>query len=528
MSNDTETDHQNLSIRCPTCRQRFSVDLALMGKMVECGGCDTRFRINDDVIVRSKKFYPGERGGPALNRFQRVPLSSAAPDGLQTMRYAEFNHPERLGPVAPQRVIAGVFGVVLMAITALLLIFAVGPGGSFNGMTLPSKLVIACFVSLLGIVLLLYANPNARLKAGVVALLLAAGVICLPFFFEGTPVISKRGIEPMAGNSEPLFPEDEINPMEELKIRFGTKPVEEERQRLEEAGSKNYAYGVYLTDIAQRNIYTARDYLIRETAASEASHRYPRDNGDYLVLLTGVEANIDVLAEIARKLGAVTEMHPEIGILVVKVDNNQVLAGAAEKLNDKNDPAFYELNRRELFSIDLDRAKSAVERLRTAEPTIYRTDISRRMVELLTKPGVRFQDNIASALLIWGEEPGPAGNAALEAIKTDMSNDVTIPESLVKLVVKEGIAEAIPTINELWIKNPTLWAKHYAKFGPAIEDVVFEQINTEDALLRRSVLSILAKVGTQKSLPVLRVLLNDENPDVRVLSERAVEAISSR
>lgn len=85
---------ENLSIRCPKCRQRFSMDSSLEGRMVECGACDARFRIDGDVIMRPRKFYPGERAGAELDRFRRVPISAAPPVSLEPMRYAEFNHPE--------------------------------------------------------------------------------------------------------------------------------------------------------------------------------------------------------------------------------------------------------------------------------------------------------------------------------------------------------------------------------------------------------------------------------------------------
>ena len=197
MSDNSESSKE-LSIRCPSCRQRFSVDESLMERMVECGGCDTRFRINDEVIIRSKKFYPGERAGAGMNRFQRVPLSAAAvPEGMQTMRYADFNHPEQLGPASPLRVIAGLAGAALMIVTALLFLFSGGPTGSFSGMSLTNKLIIAGFVSLLGFSLVVYANPRARMKAVFFGLLMAAGVISIPFFVKND-IIRDRGLAPMA------------------------------------------------------------------------------------------------------------------------------------------------------------------------------------------------------------------------------------------------------------------------------------------------------------------------------------------
>ncbi|MBG7607168.1 MAG: HEAT repeat domain-containing protein [Verrucomicrobia bacterium] len=528
MSEDLESN-QDLSIRCPACRQRFKVDEGLMERMVECGGCDTRFRINDEVIIRSKKFYPGERAGLDLNRFKRVPLSAAAvPEGMETMRYADFNHPEQLGPTPPLRVIAGIAGAGMMIITALLFLFSGGSGGAFSGMELSNKLVIGGFISILGFVLLLYANPTARLKAVFFGILMAAGVICIPLFVKGDDIIREKGPEPMVGGTEPLFPVEAVDPLEVLKERFGTKPLESERSRLEEGGGVAKAYGVYLTNLVQRNMYTARDYLIREILAAPSSHPYPRDDGNYLMLLTGVEGDLETVASIAGKLGSVVETHPDLGVIVVRVDNEQFVAGSAEKLNDASDPAFYQLNMRELMSIDIDRVERAVERFAAAEPKIYRTDISRMLVELMGKPGVRFHGEIARALLSWAEDTGSAGKAALQAVKRYTTEDIPVPATLVELVVKEQTEGAAPVIHELWLKKPNLWQSGYVKFGEAIEQDVLEQVNAESATLRRSALVILGEIGSEKSLPELRKLVDDEEPSIRVLAQRAVAQISGR
>ena len=57
-------DSSLLLIRCPSCGQRFKVGEDFRGRSVECGGCEHRFRIQDEVIVRGRKFYPGERSNP--------------------------------------------------------------------------------------------------------------------------------------------------------------------------------------------------------------------------------------------------------------------------------------------------------------------------------------------------------------------------------------------------------------------------------------------------------------------------------
>ncbi len=520
---------QNLSIRCPNCRQRFSVESGLKDRMVECGGCESRFRINEDVIIRSKKFYPGERKVPELDHFQRVPLSvGAVPEGLQTMRYQDFSHPERLGPASPQRIIAGVAGVALMVMIALVFIFSNGPGSAFSAMPVTSKLIIAGFVSLLGSSLLIYANPNGRKKAVFLALLFSAGLISLPYFFKGGQEIDEAAPVADSFDEPPLFPEMQEDPIKKLRERFSTKPLEDEQERLSERGGDRKAYGIFLTNLVQRNIYTARDFLIRDTKAGPSSHPFPRDGGDYLMILTEVEMPFAKVAEIAEKLGEVEETHEEIGIVVVRVDNAQFLAGSADKLNNKKDPAYYELNMYELQSIDLDRVQRAVERLTDTEPTIYRTDITGILTELMTKPGVTFHEDIARVLLVWAEDPIPAGEAALEVVNRYVAEDVRVPEALGELAARSGTPDAAVALVALWTKTPTLWDKHLARFGPAIEPVLVEKLDSDNAPLKRSAIRLLGEVGTQTSLPRLREMTRSGDPEVRLLAERAAAAISAR
>jgi len=505
------------------------VEKVLMGQTVECGACDIPFMVNDDVIIHLKKFYPGERGDPGLNHFKRVPLATApAPEGMQTMQYAEFKHPEQLGPTSPLRVIAGIAGAALMFVIALLFLFSGSPGGMFNGLVLSSKLIIAGFVSLLGFALLVYANPRARLKAGFFGLLLAAGVISIPFYRNDDESTRRAGQDPVEAASKPTVSKEVITEIDELESRFGTKPLETERERLKTKSGTGNVYGVYLTGLVERNMYSARDYLFRETGAHTSSHPYPRNKGDYLMLLTGVEGDLSSVARVAASLGEVEETHPDMGLLVVRVDNELFVAASAEKVNNQSDPEFYLLNMRELGSIDLDRVERAVDRLALAKPSIFKADISRMLVELMGKPGVRFHGSIGRALLVWAAEPGPAGEAALKIVRKYTAEETPVPETLVDLIVKGKVVGAAPAIRDLWLSNPNLWQSRYVKFGSAIEQDVLAQVNAENQALRRSALTILGEVGTEKSLPALRTLGNDAEPSIRVLAERAVAEIGTR
>ena len=213
---------------------------------------------------------------------------------------------------------------------------------------------------------------------------------------------------------------------------------------------------------------------------------------------------------------------------MVAVDNGLFAANSDENLNNKNNPAFYELNLRELGSIDFDRVRRAVERLADSDAALLRPDISETLIELLAKPGIRCHGEIARALLKWTEHPGPAAEAALPVLKDYLLREESPPEPLVNLVATATKPEALPVIEEIWKQNPILWENQLARFGPPVEAFAAKLIDSENAPLRRSAIKLLGHVGGRENLPALKRLLENEDPEVRLLAERSIERIESR
>ncbi len=502
-----------------------------MNRTVECSFCDTRFRINDDVILRYKKFYPGERASTETDGYKRVHLRGLGLTDVQPVRNANQAQPYKLEPTSPQRVIAGFLGVAQMGIIALMFFLSSEPSGLMGAMPLKNMLYLGGFISTISVALLLYASPKARAKAGLFGLLMAAGVLTIPLFVKRTPakltesVDSPNYVDPTKPLLIPEAPED---PFTALRERFSTKPLEVEQTRLKSASSEKAAYGIYLTDLLQRNIYTVRDYLTRETIAGVNSHPYPRDKGDYLMVLTDVDMDITEVAKIADLLGTTKAVHSEIGVIEVSVNNEQFEYNSPDKLNNQNDPAFFKLNQRELASIDIDRVRLAVERLTTAKPSIYREDISDILIKLMEKPGIRFHDELSKALLVWLKDPSLVGESALKVLEEHIAADKPVPESLVQLLLKGNNQKAIPSVNTLWLANPSIWERHYMAFGAVIEPSVIEQLGSENAGLGRSAINILGQIGTESSLSPLGQIVVTKDPEFRVLAERAIKAIKER
>lgn len=524
-----------LLIRCPSCGQRFKVGEDLRGRTVECGGCEHRFRIDDEVIVRAKKVYPGERSAPGLNRFQRVPLRGGEVHiGVQPMRYGNQPDPAVLEPASPQRIIAGAVGVGGMACMALLLMFGGSRGGMLDGMETPNRLVMAGFACFMGVAALVYANPKARMKALLVGLLLGSGLMAVPFFFRsGSVPLEQQGSGPTAPVVTTPAKGDDKDSAEDadivaLRNKIGTDPLVAEIQKLERENSQQRAVGLWLRGLDNNNKLLVRDYILRVTHADPASHLYPRDKGDYLMVVTHISQTLQELTELTAPLGSLEKVYPEIAVIEVRVRNENFVEGPLEKLKEKTDPAFYDLNKRELESIDLERVKRAVQRLSAAEPKIYRADISRKLMALMSDDAVEFKADISGALTVWADEPGPAGQAALTEAKRRVLADQDVPREIVALAVKEKTAGIVPILDGLWAKNPTHWEALYGDFGSAAEATLLERFPNTEGSVRYSAVRILGRMGGTDSLPVLEKLGSVTDPELRVLVEQAQKSIRSR
>ncbi|MCP5543828.1 MAG: hypothetical protein H7A49_07960 [Akkermansiaceae bacterium] len=527
---DTHPEDSSLLIRCPSCGQRFKVGEELRDRTVECGACEHRFRINDDVIVRSRKFYPGEHKDPLLHRFQRVPLPLASSVRDPGVNYAPPPDPAKVEPISPQRVIAGAIGVAGMVFMALLLIFGASRGGMLDGMVTSKRLLMAVFTSLIGLVLLWYANPRTRKKAMSFGLLLSAGLCAIPFFVtEGSVPLHSLGPENGVATTQEEPPDDgKSEPERKLRAKIGTEPLDDDIERYEAENLGKTALGLWVHNLEEAYRFMIRDYIERVANSEEPPHFYPRGNGDFLLVIPGVTITPQELAGLATPLGDVIAVHDDLAIVEVQVHNDYFVEGPIEKLSNRENPAFYDLNKRELESIGLDRIQRAVERLAEAEPKIYRTDITRKLIALLESKGVDFKEDVCRALLVWAEDPGPAGEAALREVKRLLAAGSPVPDDMIRLMVKARTSGTSAVVDQLWFEEPTRWETLYGELGNLAEDTMLRRFPELKGTRRYSAVRILGKIGAQRSLEMLEQPMENMDSELEVLVSNAKQSISQR
>ncbi len=521
-----------LQIRCPACGQRFKVEPDFRDRMVECGACDHRFRVDDEVIVRTRRYYPGERRDPSLTRFQRVPMAAAMPTNLETVQYANHPDPAHLEPTPPQRVIAAAVGVVLMILVGLLLIFGSSPGGPLDGTTTANRLVMAGFALLLGGALLVYGNPKARGKALAVATVFGVALLALPLVFTtGTRPEPRERAADATPRVIPVAEEKPEDPWEALRHEIGTDPLVQEIARLAADGGGKTAVGIWLRNLTESNRIAARDFLLRVTGADPAaSHIYPRYGGDYLMVLSGISGDdIPEIAAEAGKLGKTSAIHDEISVIEVAVDNSRLSQPPSGETTDETDAAFFEFNKRDLESLDPERVAAAARRLAEAEPRLYRDEISRLLMTVLEEGGPKPAAAAARALRVWTTDPHAAGELAARVAVARHGQGEDVPQEIVGLAVVTGSTAVIPVLDELWQADPQKWEALYGEFGAPVEPTLLARLSAAgDNRSRQAIVRLLGRVGTAESLPVLDRLAENADTDLRSQIEQARASIEAR
>jgi len=394
----------------------------------------------------------------------------------------------------------------------------------------PADTILAGFIGVLGGCMLVYANPRGRKKAAMVAVLFLAGLLSLPLMFrEGSEPLPEGG---RAGASPEAAGKPADDDAEKIRL-MGLGPLKEENARLAaKDGTAGRAVGLWLRGMKESNKLVVRDHLVRETGADPDSNLYVRDQGDWLMVLSGVKLPLEQISAIVGKLGRdgqAERVYPELGVVEVRVDNDAFVESPIDKLSDRSNPAFYELNKRELDSIDLDRARRAVKRLADAEPKIFREDIVRRLSQLLKDANAADAGLICQALAKWSTpEQGFATTAAADALRRLHGQGAIIGRDMVAFLISRKETSVAPVIDDLWASDRTAWEQLYGELGPAIEPFVLEHLDGGSSILRQSAVRLLGRVGTAKSLPKLQELRGSADAELRVLLERAENSIRQR
>ncbi len=524
MSSD---DFVQIQIRCPKCAQRFRVGPELKGRMVECGACEFRFRVDEESLVKNRKFYPGEKKDPTLIRYSRQPhLEVAAPPQMMIAEYTAAPDVERFEPTPLGKIIVGLVGGAVMAITLLILITGGSSNGFLDGVTTDRRMIIAVFAAVVGASMIIYANPRTRAKAIVFALIGAAALIGAPLYF-------KEGAKELIGQTSnvniikaPLIINQGPSDAAELKETVGYGPME---TAILEAGQNGRVVGIWLRGLLSSNSELVKTYMMRVSGASESSHLYPRVDQNYLLVLINPVLNLEELALECERMGKVDQTVPELHLIEATVNNALFAEQPIAKLSDKTDGAFYQLNLHELQGMDIRRVNQALLRLSLAEPVQSRDDIIKRMKELAVMSDREMLTNLARALTEWSNGKDEAPEVMMKAAARVYKLEKKLSVEVVSFLTKWQQPEIYPILEELWTEDPTTWEEIFMKSGPMAESHIINHLMTGENRQRMSAAKIASRVGSDAAINALEEALKTTNDlELQTSFQNALEAIKQR
>jgi len=522
MSVPAENSTPMMQIRCPGCAQKFSVQCELRGKTVECGKCALHFSIDDQVITKVGRVFPGEKRRGDLRHFGKV-----APTGTPGVPAATALPKVVPAPgISILRLFVGLLGagIILAVATLFFLELPWGPGtldlvGRFAVVGAAAALATLCFV---------LANPGNRKRALLLGSVGLVVVLALPLAvpLPGGATVLDVGL--------PAAVEAREQTADEALAEMGYVAVERTRDEVRASGGEEAAgqvMAVWLRGVKEVAKVELKDYLIRVSGAEEISHLYPRQNGDFLMILQGTRISFASLQQQCVRLGPLGRVFAAEQAIEVMVAELPSSEDPSAELANPADSGFYALNLRELESLDLNRAGRAAERLARVAPEKFRPDILRRLVMLLSEGDAQFKGRIAAALCVWAE-PGEAAaaEAAMRAVDSLLlSESKQVPESLVGFLLLMQDPAILPVLDALWRADPLKWEKSYADGGALAEPTLLASFQSTDGPLRKSALFILAKIGSAKSLMVLRAALPlESDEDLLLAMKKAIAAIEER
>ncbi|MDP0489821.1 MAG: hypothetical protein Q7Q71_02075 [Verrucomicrobiota bacterium JB023] len=534
-----------LRIECPSCQQAFEVSEELKGRTVECGACEHRFQVTDAVLAKrtQERYFPDEiKKNADLSRFGRAPVSSA-PVEFRTAAYQDAPPPVHVGPVPLANHFAAGIGFLILVLTACFLFFGSGESldAPLTDVEKPQRMILGGFLGVIGSGLLIWGLMRNRLLAVVISVLGLAGISALVWTTdvyrspEYKGPFTEREVEPTREIERGAVPtslydiaDDDLtfeNVMEIIRWEASIQPD------LVSMGESNLAV-IWIRRMDEHLQMQLRNYFQQSLPLSERPVFNGRGPGG-IFILKGQSLDLEEVATVASKVGDVIDIFAELRVVGVNLDGtvfNEADSDTMRKLEDPSEEAFYTLNFNELAHIDRERVRNAVGRLSRAEPVRMRSDITRRLVALLSENlDAEFSGDVAEALKVWSEPGDGADDFVVDQGNQLLLEGRDLPMGIVRFLSDRQTPTAMPLLISVWQKDPGKYQAYLEEFGSAIESFIWPYLESRELPILRSSVSILGAVGSKESVPYLQEASSKhEDADVKAGIDSALNRIMKR
>ena len=513
-----------------------------IGKTVECGSCDHRFKVSEDVEVKEKeKFYPGEKRGAHLERFAgsrasagAAATSSAAtaPVGFTEAHYQPDVDADRIGPPRPRQTISAIVGVSLMVLVIVVFLLAGGKEGPMRDMETINRFILVGFTAVLGSWFVFYGLARSRAKAILLCLLLGGVLLAMPVVFPGNPLADSEGytadqaLAEDAGAGVAEF--SEKNEQENYLDEIGYFPVAEAL----EAHPDKSVVAVFVRNASQDVREEISNYLYVETDKLNRGTSYNRGDmsgsGLYgLILMVKQKKSIDEIAILCGRFGQVNKIHHEIRVIDVTVERSKVVSLDPKTSIDPSSQGFFREQLKALRSFDPSLNIKAAKRLAGSEPKALRDDIAKQMIQMLPLSQNDLKVELIHALAVWSKSGDGAGVIVLDAVK-DLHKHGMVTKPAMSFLIDRQVAGSEIILIDLWNTDPAAWSDHVQRLGDGAQMLLLPLLKEMDTVHIVAAADILGKVGTESFIPYLEEVIEKQEEVGQKSLKAAIDEIKKR
>lgn len=518
-----------MRIQCPECSQRFDVTDDFLGRTVECGSCDNRFKVSmDEVVTEKKKFYPGEKKDSHLERFGRS-APAASEVQFQQANYKPDVDPDLIGPPRPRRTVAVVCGVVLMLLVILLFLMAGGREGAMRDMVTPNRFILCAFTALLGSGLVVYGTANKRRLGILVAAVSSLVLMLMPVLFPGNPtqasVVDLPADTPtQAPQGSPGAPGAAANE-DDYKMEIGYDPVENALR----ANPKGSVVAVFVRNAPPQLRRSIGAFLYEATGKKSRETSYDRGDNNMmgLILLVKQTMTIDEIAAHCTKFGRIENISRDLRVIDVMVENSKLTRLDQYKVLDPKSLDFETQNLKALDSIDPKVKMDAVKRLAAAEPRARRDDITQKLIKMLPESNTGLRLEIIRALKTWALPGAGAEQPVLAAVK-EIHKEGKVNRDAMEFLIKFEVDEAGGILLELWDKDPVAWSETMVSLGEGAQVLLLPELKDMDTAHIISASAILGKAAAKTAIPHIEEVMKQKDGQAEKSLQAAIDEIKRR
>lgn len=525
-------------ITCPKCTKRFSVAQDITGKTVECGQCDHRFKVTEeDITSIRERVYPGQhRGDDFLNRIGKAQLGQAPAQKAVAAPKVEAIMPSSFG----QKMALGL-GLSTLILFILIFFFGTEKDGMFEGVPLIKRYILGAFITLIFGGLTIFGAKNWAIKATFLVLLLSGGIFALITLREVhfAPEIGTADL-PQNQSTEPTSAPVLDSAQIQTKVGyFGMERKIDEliAQNGDIVNAQKLVTGLFIESLATTEFHEIEDHLrdSLDLPVTVGISRYKRQGDrDSLIVISDHPINFERFARLAADLGTITT-YPELRLISLEKSPDlftKPSVANAKFMNDPNHVSFPTLNLQELSVLNRNRVETAITRLATypaGNELRYEGEITTELLRHLdTKHDSIVDQDLGQALIIWGKGNSTAIEKVTAKVKNRLNNDTPISASWIDYLIQNKVEIAPVYLDQLWAKEPEKWASLYTTVDSSAQNRLLFHLETAPMNLKTSAVRILHKIGTSKALSGLAVAAKSPDSELKILAQRAIEAIKAR